>query len=196
MTASVFHMWKSRRHRPVLSDLIAPVFTAPRVRLLVFLLDVSDSMAEAIAELREMLTSSVGKAYFRRDPVAIVTVQGAQARLLVLPTTSVRLILHRLSSLKVGGGTPLDLGLDLVRRALQLWHDRYPIKDLFILSDGRSTGPLSGPGIDRAIAGIRRLTRHVFIFNPISGADPFARDLAEKLGASYLEGDNISPDYS
>jgi Mg-chelatase subunit ChlD len=145
-------------------------------------------MSEAIDGLREVLATSVGRAYFRRDPVAIVTVQGTEARLLVHPTTSIHFVLHRLSCLKVGGGTPLDLGLEMVRRTLPQWHDRYPVKDLVVLSDGRSTSPLSGPGMHRVITTIRRFTRNVTVVNPLANADPFARGLAERLGADYLAG--------
>ena len=85
----------------------------------------------------------MGEAYFRRDPIAIVTVQGTGAKLLVHPTTSIHFVLHRLTSVIVGGATPLDQGLLMVGRMIRQWHDRYPVIDFIVISDGRSTGSLT-----------------------------------------------------
>jgi Mg-chelatase subunit ChlD len=81
----------------------------------------------------------------------------------------------------------LNKGLDLLRRMLPQWRNRYPVMDLVILSDGRSTGPMMGLQVDRALGVVRKFTREVAVVNPIPAAEPFARDLAKRLGAGYLE---------
>ena len=78
--ATIFHAWRWGRKHPGPADLVFPIYTSPQVRLVIFLLDVSDSMSETLDLTRLWLAKSMGEAYFRRDPVAIITVQGQIAR--------------------------------------------------------------------------------------------------------------------
>ncbi|MGD2186096.1 MAG: VWA domain-containing protein [Desulfobacterales bacterium] len=163
-----------------------PVYTSPQQRLLVFLLDVSDSMLETLDLMRLWMAKSMGEAYFRRDPLAVVTVQGAGAKLLVHPTTSIHFVLHRLASVRVGGATPLDQGLLVVGRMIRHWQSRYPVIDLIVLSDGRSTGSLAEPEISASLAIIKKIVHRALVVNPIPIADRFARDFASFIGAKHI----------
>lgn len=163
-----------------------PVYTSPQQRLVIFLLDVSDSMSETLDLLRLWLANSMGAAYFRRDPIAIVTVQGAGAKLLVHPTSSIHFVLHRLASVTVGGATPLDQGLLIIGRMIRQWQSRYPVIDLTVLSDGRSTGSLAEPNVSASLALIRRFVRQAVVINPIPLADRFARTFASLIGARHV----------
>ena len=185
--ATLFHAWKSGRLRPAPADLRAPVFNAPQVRLVVFLLDVSDSMAETRRLARAWMVRFLDETYFRRDPVAVVTIQGNSADILVLPTTSLHYVLHRLGAIEEAGATPLARGIGMVAKLIQQWRDRYPVIDLFVLSDGRSTEPLEGPALERAVSLIRKFVRETAVVNPVPGAAPFARSLATLLNARYLD---------
>ena len=184
--ATIFHAWRWGRERPSTADLMMPVYSSPQQRLVIFLLDVSDSMSETVDLMRLRMAKSIGEAYFRRDPIAIITVQGTGAKLLVHPTTSIHFVLHRLRSVIVGGATPLDQGLLMVGRMIRQWHDRYPVIDLIVISDGRSTGSLTDPNISAALALIRKFVRKALVINPIPIADRFAGAFASLIGARHL----------
>jgi Mg-chelatase subunit ChlD len=163
-----------------------PVFTSPQQRLVIFLLDVSDSMSQTVDLMRMWLAKSMGEAYFRRDPLAVITVQGVEAKLLVHPTTSIHFVLHRLASVFVGGATPLDQGLLKVGQMIRQWHDRYPAIDLIVISDGRSTGSLVDSNVAASLTLIRKFVREALVVNPIPIADRFARNFASLIGAKHL----------
>ena len=184
--ATILHAWRWGRERPVVTDLMMPVYTSPQQRLVIFLLDVSDSMAETVDLMRQWMAKTMGEAYFRRDPIAIITVQGAGAKLLVHPTNSIHFVLHRLTSVIVGGATPLDQGLLMVGRMIRQWHDRYPVIDLIVISDGRSTGSLADSKVSVALALIRKFVRKALVINPLPIADRFARTFASLIGAKHF----------
>ena len=184
--ATIFHAWRWGRERPGVADLMMPVYTSPQQRLVIFLLDVSDSMSETVDLMRLWMAKSMGEAYFRRDPIAIITVQGAGAKLLVHPTTSIHFVLQRLSSVIVGGATPLDQGLLMVGRMIRQSNDRYPVMDLIVISDGRSTGSLADPNISASLTLIRKFVRKALVINPIPIADRVARAFASLIGAQHV----------
>ncbi len=184
--ATIFHAWRWGREQPGIADLMMPMYTSPQQRLVIFLLDVSDSMTETLDLMRLWMAKSMGEAYFRRDPITVITVQGAGAKLLVHPTTSIHFVLHRLTSVIVGGATPLDQGLLMVGRMIRQWHARYPAVDLIVISDGRSTGSLAEPNVSASLALIRKFVRKALVINPIPIADRFARALASLIGAKHF----------
>jgi Mg-chelatase subunit ChlD len=184
--ATIFHAWRWGRKQPGRSDLRSPIYTSPQQRLMIFLLDVSDSMSGNLDLMRRWMAISMGEAYFRRDPLAIITVQGAGAKLLVHPTTSIHFVLYRLGAVVVGGGTPLDQGLALISRMLRQWHNRYPVIDLVVLSDGRSTNSLAAPEVIRATSVIKKFIHRAAVVNPVPIADRFARKFAALIGAEHI----------
>ncbi len=194
LLGSLYKAWRKGRPRPRLEDLMAPLLSSPRARLIIFVLDVSDSMFTGLDLIRAWIADSMGEAYLRRDPVAVITVQGQGARLLVHPTTSLHFALQRLSTVNVGGATPLDQGLIMTRRVIVQWHNRYPIVDIVMITDGRSTCSLSILPVTRAIDTARRLTRRIILINPLPEAEPFARDLATLLGARFVSESFSRPD--
>jgi len=194
LQGSLYKAWRNGRTRPGPGDLMAPLLSSPRARLIIFVLDVSDSMFAGVDLMQLWITDSMGEAYLRRDPVAIITVQGQGAQLLVHPTTSPHFALQRLSTVKVGGATPLDQGLIMTRRVIAQWLNRYPIVDLVIITDGRSTSSLSNPPVTRAIDTVLRLTRRIILINPLPEADPFAQGLATLLGARLVSLTSLNRD--
>jgi Mg-chelatase subunit ChlD len=184
--ATIFHAWRRGRERPGISDLMMPVYTSPQQRLVIFLLDVSDSMSETVDLMRLWLAKSMGEAYFRRDPIAVITVQGVGAKLLVHPTTSIHFVLHRLKAVVVGGATPLDQGLLKVGQVIRQCNRLYPAIDLVVISDGRSTGSLVAPNVAASSALIRKSVRAARVVNPIPIADRFARNFASLIGAKHF----------
>ena len=81
-------------------------------------------------------------AYQRRDKVAVITFRGAQAQVLLPPTTSVHIAGRRLARFDTGGKTPLAQGLlaakDVVVR--EKARDRARRSLVVVLTDGRATG--------------------------------------------------------
>ncbi|MFC9963619.1 magnesium chelatase subunit D family protein [Nocardia ignorata] len=112
--------------------------------LVVFVVDTSGSMAA-----RDRLTAVTGAvvtllrdAYQRRDKVAVISVRGSEAELVLPPTSSVDIAVRRLAGLRTGGKTPLAAGLLKAREVIAREHVRDPRRRpmLVLLTDGRATG--------------------------------------------------------
>ncbi len=112
--------------------------------LIVFVVDASGSMAarDRLSAVTGAVVTLLRDAYQRRDKVAVVTVRGADAELVLPPTSSVDIAVRRLSGMRTGGKTPLAAGLlkarDVVRRERVRDPRRRPM--LVLLTDGRATG--------------------------------------------------------
>ena len=125
------------------SDLRSPIREATEGNLVVFVVDLSGSMAarERIALVGEAAVSLLRDAYQRRDKVAVIGFRGAEATLLVPPTRSVDVAVARLARARTGGRTPLAEGLIEARKLLRredLRPDaRRPL--VVVLTDGRAT---------------------------------------------------------
>lgn len=112
--------------------------------LVVFVVDASGSMAS-----RDRLTAVTGAivtllrdAYQRRDKVAVISVRGSEAELVLPPTSSVDIAVRRLAGMRTGGKTPLAAGLLKAREVIAREHVRDPRRRpmLVLLTDGRATG--------------------------------------------------------
>ena len=79
---------------------------------------------------------------FFRDKVAVISVRGAEAELVLPPTSSVDIAVRRLAGLRTGGKTPLAAGLLKAREVIARDHLRDPRRRpmLVLLTDGRATG--------------------------------------------------------
>ncbi len=182
--ASLYQAWKYRRRIPKARDIQAPVFRIPHNCLHIFLLDVSDSMAATFEIVQRWAAKVLSETYLRRDPVTFLTVQGKKARILTPPTTSIQFLLHRLSKVTEGGGTPLRQGLRLTDRVIRQWRDRYPAIKLVMVTDGRSTQPLDD--MERPLRSIHRHVQERIVVNPVPHAAPFAQAFADLLKARCL----------
>jgi len=69
---------------------------------------------------------------------------------------------------------------------IRQWRDRYPVIDLIVISDGRSTGSLADLNVSAALVLIRKFIHEALVINPIPIADRFARSLASLIGARHL----------
>jgi len=177
-------------------DLRRKVRTARGNRLVVFLVDASDSMdsSSQLGAAKGAVLSLLAAAYVRRDRVGLVAFRDEKATVLLPPTSSVHLARERLKSLSAGGATPLAAGLleawKLVRSEKLKEPGRKTV--LVLLSDGESNVPLT-PGADRAaeieaIAGLIRKERIHTVFvdtNPPEKPSDAPRKLAAALSADY-----------
>ncbi|WP_110797499.1 magnesium chelatase subunit D family protein [Mycolicibacterium llatzerense] len=126
--------------------------------LVIFVVDASGSMAarDRMSAVSGATLSLLRDAYQRRDKVAVVTFRGAEATLLLPPTSSVHIASRRLARFDTGGKTPLAQGLlaarDVVLREKTRDRARRPL--VVVLTDGRATGGPDPLGRTRTAAGL------------------------------------------
>lgn len=112
--------------------------------LVVFVVDASGSMAarDRLTAVTGAIVTLLRDAYQRRDKVAVISVRGSEAELVLPPTSSVDIAVRRLAGLRTGGKTPLAAGLLKAREVIAREHVRDPRRRpmLVLLTDGRATG--------------------------------------------------------
>ncbi|MGW4124906.1 magnesium chelatase subunit D family protein [Nocardia sp. NPDC004711] len=162
--------------------------------LVVFVVDTSGSMAarDRLAAVSNAVVALLRDAYQRRDKVAVITMRGQDAELVLPPTTSVDIAVRRLADLRTGGKTPLAQGLlkarDLIRRERTRDPHRRPL--LVLLTDGRATGGTDP--LPRARTAARMLAADAVTAMVIDCERGMirlnlARDIATALRAGYLQ---------
>ncbi|WP_459963403.1 VWA domain-containing protein [Nocardia sp. IFM 10818] len=161
--------------------------------LVVFVVDASGSMAsrDRLAAVTGAVIALLRDAYQSRDKVAVITVRGRDAELVLPPTSSVDIAVRRLSTMRTGGKTPLAQGLLKAREVLRRERVRDPHRRplLVMLTDGRATG---GPDpVPRARAAARLLAADSITAMVVDCERGMirlglARDLATDLRGGYL----------
>lgn len=126
--------------------------------LVVFVVDVSGSMAarDRLAAVTDAIVALLRDAYQRRDKIAVITVRGADAELVLPPTSSVDTAVRRLADIRTGGKTPLAAGLLKAREVVHAERVRDPHRRpmLVLLTDGRATGGSDALPRARTAAGL------------------------------------------
>ncbi|MET7767538.1 VWA domain-containing protein [Nocardia sp. NPDC005366] len=126
--------------------------------LIVFVVDASGSMAarDRLSAVTGAIVALLRDAYQRRDKVAVITVRGAEAELVLPPTSSVDIAVRRLAGLRTGGKTPLAAGLLKAREVVRRERVRDPRRRpmLVLLTDGRATGGIDPVPRARAAAAL------------------------------------------
>ncbi|WP_137725092.1 VWA domain-containing protein [Prescottella subtropica] len=112
--------------------------------LVLFVVDASGSMAarDRLTAVTGAVVSLLRDAYQRRDKVAVITVRGTTAEVVLPPTSSVDVAVRRLRSMKTGGKTPLAEGFLRAREVVLRERIRDPKRRPLVVSltDGRATG--------------------------------------------------------
>ncbi|WP_278312842.1 VWA domain-containing protein [Lolliginicoccus levis] len=129
--------------------------------LVIFLVDASGSMAarDRLSAVTGAVRSLLRDAYQRRDKVAVITLRGTSAEIVLPPTGSTDIAARRLRDLRTGGRTPLAEGLSEARALIQRERRRDPDRRALVvlLTDGRAT---AGPDpVARARAAARGMAR-------------------------------------
>ncbi|WP_280266334.1 magnesium chelatase subunit D family protein [Nocardia wallacei] len=162
--------------------------------LVIFVVDASGSMAarDRLSAVTGAVVALLRDAYQRRDKVAVITMRGAEAELVLPPTSSVDIAVRRLAALRTGGKTPLAQGLVKAREIVQRERVRDPQRRamLVLLTDGRATGGVDP--VPRARAAARRLAADGVAAVVVDCERGMIRlglaaDLARDLRATYLQ---------
>ncbi len=192
------------RPRPEPDDVRRAIREGREGNLVIFVVDASGSMAarDRMAAVSGATMSLLRDAYQRRDKVAVITFRGADATVLLPPTSSVHIAGRRLARFATGGKTPLAQGLlaarDIVVR--EKARDRARRCLAVVLTDGRATG---GPDpLGRARVAAARLVAEGAAAVVVDCETSFVRlgladELARHLGApsvrlAQLRADNLT----
>ncbi|OZF44235.1 magnesium chelatase subunit D family protein [Rhodococcus sp. 14-2470-1a] len=126
------------------SDLRGAVREGREGNLIVFVVDASGSMAarDRLSAVTGAVLSLLRDAYQRRDKVAVITVRGRDAELVLPPTSSVDVAATRLRRMKTGGRSPLAQGFVTARDVVLREKVRDPLRRALVvaMTDGRATG--------------------------------------------------------
>ncbi len=161
--------------------------------LVVFVVDASGSMAarDRLSAVTGAVVALLRDAYQRRDKVAVITVRGQEAELVLPPTSSVDIAVRRLSGIRTGGKTPLAAGLLKAREVVHRERVRDPRRRpmLVLLTDGRATGGVDPVPRARAAANLlaaEAITSIVVDCERGMVRLGLAAELARTLRAGYL----------
>ncbi|MEV6338045.1 VWA domain-containing protein [Nocardia vinacea] len=161
--------------------------------LVVFVVDTSGSMAarDRLSAVTGAVVALLRDAYQRRDKVAVITLRGMEAELVLPPTSSVDIAVRRLSGIRTGGKTPLAAGLLKAREVVHRERVRDPRRRpmLVLLTDGRATGGIDPVPRARAAANLlaaEAITSIVVDCERGMVRLGLAADLARTLRAGYL----------
>ena len=128
-------------------DLHIKQYLRRRGTVTIFLVDASGSSAtQRLAEAKGALEELLAQCYIRRDEVAMLSMRGAKAEIVLPPTRSLARAKRNLAALPGGGGTPLasgfraanEMAISLQRKGLT------PV--IVIMSDGKANVNLLGVG--------------------------------------------------
>ncbi|MFD7845129.1 magnesium chelatase subunit D family protein [Nocardia sp. NPDC059764] len=169
--------------------------------LVVFVVDTSGSMAarDRLSAVTNAVVALLRDAYQRRDKVAVITMRGQEADLVLPPTSSVDIAVRRLADLRTGGKTPLAQGLLRARALIRRERTRDPHRRplLVLLTDGRATGGTDP--VPRARVAARMLANDsvtAMVVDCERGMIRLglARDIAAELRGGYLRLSELTGD--
>ena len=139
-----------RRLAPVSSEALRyKLLKHKKGTLFVFAIDASGSMAaNRIARAKSTILKLLRKSYLNRDSVAIVSFHGTTANVDLPPSRSILRARRVLDSLRMGGSTPLGLGLVTTIELLELVGNKFGETVVLLFTDGRSNVPLRRGGLN------------------------------------------------
>nr|WP_229074115.1 VWA domain-containing protein [Actinoplanes sp. DH11] len=146
------------RVRVLPRDLRESVHVGREANLVLFVVDASGSMAarKRMTLVKTAVLSLLRDAYQRRDRIGMITFRGADADVVLPPTSSHEVGVMRLAALRTGGRTPIAAGLRAAAATIATERRRDPRRRplLVLVTDGRAT---SGPDplrVAPALAGV------------------------------------------
>lgn len=167
--------------------------------VVMFVVDASGSMGamQRMQSAKGAVLSMLLDSYQKRDKIGMVAFKGKDADLIMPPTSSVDLALHRLQELPTGGKTPLSAGLSRGIKILETEiRKNEEIKPMMVLiSDGRANVSLGGK-IKEELLEITERSRMLGINTIVIDTEVvqssfmdmrlgYCQDIAESAGGKY-----------
>lgn len=168
--------------------------------LLIFVVDASGSMGAThrIEAAKGAVLGLLTDAYQRRDRVALISMRGERANVVLQPTASGEIARTRLVDLPTGGTTPLADGLaEALKMATAPGNDPGRAPLLIMLTDGRATYASDGQdplAAARSVASeIARRAVDAVVIDAETGMPRLglAAELAQTMGGTYLHIDRL-----
>jgi magnesium chelatase subunit D len=184
--------------RLAIPDLRLAVTEGRESNLVLLVVDASGSMAarRRMEAVKAAALSLLLDAYQRRDKIGLIIFRGAEATLVLPPTSSIDTAARRLHELPTGGRTPLTEGLLCAAETLRLERIRDPRRRplLILVTDGRATHGPDAVGRSRLIADqLRRTGISSVVIDCECGRMSLglAQTLSVHLGAQYVPVDEV-----
>lgn len=168
--------------------------------LLIILVDASGSMGatDRIEAAKGAVLGLLTDAYQRRDRVALISMRGERAEVILQPTASGEIARTRLVDLPIGGTTPLADGLSTaLKMATAPGNDPGRVPLLVIITDGRATHADNGhdplAAAQHVASDIARRSLDAIVIDAETGAPRLglAAELARIMGAIHLHIDDL-----
>jgi len=176
-------------------DLHIKQYLRRRGTVTIFLVDASGSSAtQRLAEAKGALEELLAQCYIRRDEVAMVSMRGAKAEIVLPPTRSLVRAKRNLATLPGGGGTPLAAGLRAANELAISLERKGLTPIIVIMSDGKANVNLNGVGgresahSDALMAAKElRIKNHRLLFVDTSPKpEILAQELSSAMAAQYF----------
>lgn len=173
--------------------------------IFLFLVDASGSMGarERMKAVKGVVFKMLADAYQKRDRVGMIAFRRDRAEVLLPITRSIEFAQKKLAALPTGGKTPLAQGLIKAEDMLDRLYKQDPLQDpvLILITDGRATNSLNKntDPVRDALSEAERIGHRRMLAAVIDTESSFiklglAKELAQKMGASYFHVDKISED--
>lgn len=173
--------------------------------IFLFLVDASGSMGarERMKAVKGVVFKMLADAYQKRDRVGMIAFRRDRAEVLLPITRSIEFAQKKLAALPTGGKTPLAQGLIKAEDMLDRLYKQDPLQDpvLILITDGRATNSLNKntDPVRDALSEAERIGHRHMLATVIDTESSFiklglAKELAQKMGASYFHVDKISED--
>ncbi|MBF1132455.1 MAG: VWA domain-containing protein [Dialister invisus] len=173
--------------------------------IFLFLVDASGSMGarERMKAVKGVIFKMLADAYQKRDRVGMIAFRRDRAEVLLPITRSIEFAQKKLAALPTGGQTPLAQGLIKAEDMLDRLYKQDPLQDpvLILITDGRATNSLNKntDPVRDALSEAERIGHRHMLAAVIDTESSFiklglAKELAQKMGASYFHVDKISED--
>lgn len=171
--------------------------------IFLFLVDASGSMGarERMKAVKGVVFKMLADAYQKRDRVGMIAFRRDRAEVLLPITRSIEFAQKKLAALPTGGKTPLAQGLIKAEDMLDRLYKQDPLQDpvLILITDGRATNSLNKntDPVRDALSEAERIGHRHMLAAVIDTESSFiklglAKELAQKMGASYFHVDKIS----
>ena len=176
-------------------DLHIKQYLRRRGTVTIFLVDASGSSAtQRLAEAKGALEELLAQCYIRRDEVAMVSMRGAKAEIVLPPTRSLVRAKRNLATLPGGGGTPLAAGFRAVNEMAISLERKGLTPIIVVMSDGKANVNLKGVGgresahSDALMAAKElRIKNHRLLFVDTSPKpEILAQELSSAMAAQYF----------